>query len=80
MEKQEIEDRFKRIVSSQLGVPETEVEINTSFIYDLGSTSMDDVMLVMAIEEEFGIKIPDEEAEKIATVGQVVDYLEKRLA
>jgi acyl carrier protein len=67
------EDRVKRIVCEQLGVGEEEVTLEASFIDDLGADSLDTVELVMAFEEEFEIEIPDEEAEKIATVKNAVE-------
>ena len=71
-----IEDRVGRIVCEQLGVGEEEVSSSASFIDDLGADSLDTVELVMAFEEEFEIEIPDEEAEKIATVKNAVDYID----
>ena len=70
-----IEERVKKIVIEQLGVKEDEVTINASFVDDLGADSLDTVELVMALEEEFETEIPDEEAEKITTVQQAVDYI-----
>ncbi len=72
-------DRVKAIVVEQLGVDEDEVTEGASFVDDLGADSLDVVELVMALEEEFGIQIPDEEAEKIQTVGQAVQYIEEHL-
>jgi len=69
------EDRVRRIVCEQLGVGEEEVTLSASFIDDLGADSLDTVELVMAFEEEFEIEIPDEEAEKIATVEDCVNYI-----
>ena len=71
----DIETRVKEIIVEQLGVDPAEVVIGSSFINDLGADSLDTVELVMAFEEEFGIEIPDEEAEKIQSVGQAVDYI-----
>jgi acyl carrier protein len=71
----EIEARVKKIVAEQLGVNEAEVKIESSFVDDLGADSLDTVELVMALEEEFDCEIPDEEAEKITTVKQAVDYI-----
>ena len=71
-----IEERVKKIVIEQLGVKEDEVTVNASFVDDLGADSLDTVELVMAFEEEFGIEIPDEEAEKITRVKEAVDYIE----
>jgi acyl carrier protein len=70
-----IEERVKKIVVEQLGVKEDEVTQNASFVDDLGADSLDTVELVMALEEEFECEIPDEEAEKITTVQQAVDYI-----
>ncbi|MDH5691725.1 MAG: acyl carrier protein [Gammaproteobacteria bacterium] len=70
-----IEDRVKKIVVEQLGVKEEEVSKEASFVDDLGADSLDTVELVMALEEEFECEIPDEEAEKITTVAQAVEYI-----
>ena len=70
-----ITERVKKIVAEQLGVNEADVKDNSSFVEDLGADSLDTVELVMALEEEFGCEIPDEEAEKITTVQQAVDYI-----
>ena len=70
-----IEERVKKIVAEQLGVKEDEVAPAKSFVEDLGSDSLDAVELVMALEEEFDIEIPDEEAEKITTVQSAIDYV-----
>ncbi len=70
-----IEERVKRIICDQLSVSENEVSGNASFVDDLGADSLDIVELVMALEEEFDCEIPDEEAEKIVTVQQAVDYI-----
>lgn len=70
-----IEERVKKIVVEQLGVKEEEVVPTASFVDDLGADSLDTVELVMALEEEFECEIPDEEAEKITTVQQAVDYV-----
>ena len=70
-----IEARVKKIVAEQLGVNEAEVKNDSSFVDDLGADSLDTVELVMALEEEFGCEIPDEEAEKITTVQQAIDYV-----
>jgi acyl carrier protein len=70
-----IEERVKKIVIEQLGVKVEEVTANASFVDDLGADSLDTVELVMALEEEFETEIPDEEAEKITTVQQAVDYI-----
>jgi acyl carrier protein len=71
-----IEERVKKIVVEQLGVKEEEVTNEASFVDDLGADSLDTVELVMALEEEFKTEIPDEEAEKIATVQQAIDYIQ----
>ena len=70
-----VEERVKKIVVEQLGVKEEEVTTESSFVDDLGADSLDTVELVMALEEEFECEIPDEEAEKITTVQQAVDYV-----
>lgn len=70
-----IEERVKKIVAEQLDVKEEEVTNNASFIEDLGADSLDNVELVMALEEEFELEIPDEQAEKITTVQDAVDYI-----
>lgn len=70
-----IEERVKKIVVEQLGVKEDEVAITASFVDDLGADSLDTVELVMALEEEFELEIPDEDAEKITTVQQAVEYI-----
>ncbi|MBZ0094901.1 MAG: acyl carrier protein [Sulfuricella sp.] len=75
-----IEQRVKKIVAEQLGVNEAEVKIESSFVDDLGADSLDTVELVMALEEEFNCEIPDEEAEKITTVKEAVDYVNGHLS
>jgi acyl carrier protein len=70
-----IEERVTKIVAEQLGVAEGEVSSSSSFVDDLGADSLDTVELVMALEEEFDTEIPDDEAEKITTVQQAVDYV-----
>jgi acyl carrier protein len=72
-----VEERVKTIIVEQLGVDEGEVTPTASFVDDLGADSLDTVELVMAFEENFGIESPDEDAEKIATVKDAVDYIEK---
>jgi len=69
-----IEDKVKQIIVDELGVEESEVTANARFIDDLGADSLDTVELVMRFEEEFGIEIPDEDAEKITTVQNAIDY------
>jgi acyl carrier protein len=74
-----VEQRVKKIVAEQLGVNEAEIKNESSFVDDLGADSLDTVELVMALEEEFETEIPDEEAEKITTVQQAVDYINGHL-
>ena len=71
-----VEDKVKQIIVEQLGVDEAEVTPTASFIDDLGADSLDTVELVMALEEGFGIEIPDEDAEKITTVKDAIHYIE----
>ena len=71
-----IEQKVKDIIVQQLGVDPEKVKVEASFVEDLGADSLDTVELVMAFEEEFGVEIPDEEAEKIRTVQDVVNYIE----
>ena len=71
-----IEERVKKIVAEQLGVKEEDVKNEASFVEDLGADSLDTVELVMALEEEFDTEIPDEQAEKIGTVGDAISYIE----
>ena len=73
----DIEQRVKDIIVEQLGVKKDQVTEEASFIDDLGADSLDTVELVMALEEEFNIEIPDEEAEKIQTVGEAINYINK---
>ena len=75
MAEKNVEDKVKQIIVEQLGVDEGEVTPNASFVDDLGADSLDTVELVMAFEEAFDIEIPDEEAEKIRTVKDAVDYI-----
>ena len=75
----DIESRVKKIVSEQLGTDEAKVTNKSSFIDDLGADSLDTVELVMALDEEFDTEIPDDDAEKITTVQQAIDYINKNL-
>jgi acyl carrier protein len=70
-------DKIKKIIVDQLGVDESKITEDSSFVDDLGADSLDIVELIMAFEEEFDLEIPDEDAEKIKTVGDVVKYLSK---
>jgi acyl carrier protein len=70
-----VDVKVKKIIAEQLGVEEDEVTSEASFIEDLGADSLDTVELIMAFEEEFGIEIPEEDAEKIATVQNAIDYI-----
>lgn len=74
-----VEDRVKQIIAGELSVKEEDVKNEASFIEDLGADSLNIVELVMALEEEFGTEIPDEEAEKILTVQQAIDYIQAHL-
>ena len=71
----DIEARVRKIVADQLGVAEADIKNESSFVDDLGADSLDTVELVMALEEDFGTEIPDEEAEKITTVQLAIDYV-----
>jgi acyl carrier protein len=73
-----IEQRVRKIIAEQLGVNEAEIKNESSFVDDLGADSLDTVELVMALEEEFETEIPDEEAEKITTVQQAIDFVQAR--
>ena len=79
MSSEEIFEKVKKIIIEQLGVAETAVTSEASFIDDLGADSLDIVELVMAIEEEFDMEIPDTDAEKVVTVGDVVDYIKENV-
>ncbi len=74
-----VEDRIKKIIAEQLGVEEDEVVPEASFVDDLGADSLDTVELVMALEEEFDIEIPDEDVEKILTVGRALEYIKEKM-
>ena len=76
---EEILEKVKGIIIEQLGVTDTAVTMEASFIDDLGADSLDIVELIMAIEEEFDIEIPDSDAEKVVTVGDVVDYIKENV-
>lgn len=76
----EIAEKVKSIVAEQLGVKAEEVKDDAKFIDDLGADSLDTVELVMALEEEFGAEIPDEDAEKLTTVGDAIKYVEEKAA
>ena len=79
MSSEEILEKVKGIIVEQLGVTDTSVTMEASFIDDLGADSLDIVELIMAIEEEFDIEIPDNDAEKVVTVGDVVDYIKENV-
>ncbi|WP_461830065.1 acyl carrier protein [Aquifex sp.] len=74
-----LEERVKEIIAEQLGVEKEKITPEAKFIEDLGADSLDVVELIMAFEEEFGIEIPDEDAEKIQTVGDVIAYLKEKV-
>ena len=74
----EVQDRIKKIIAEQLGVEEEEVVSEAKFVDDLGADSLDTVELVMALEEEFDVEIPDEDAEKIQTVGGAIDFIKEK--
>jgi len=80
MPKESVEEKVKQIIVEELGVDEAEVTPNARFVDDLGADSLDTVELVMRFEEEFGIEIPDEEAEKILSVRDAIEYIEKHRA
>ncbi|MCA9472289.1 MAG: acyl carrier protein [Nitrospirales bacterium] len=75
----EVQDRIKKIIAEQLGVEEEEVVPEAKFVDDLGADSLDTVELVMALEEEFDVEIPDEDAEKIQTVGGAIDFIKDKV-
>ena len=75
-----VERKVREIVAEQLGISEDEITRDSSFLNDLGADSLDIVELLMALEEEFSVEIPDEDAEKMATVGDVVEYIDAKTA
>ena len=75
MSSEEVFEKVKNVIIEQLGVAENNITMEASFIDDLGADSLDIVELIMALEEEFDIEIPDSDAEKVVTVGDVVDYI-----
>jgi acyl carrier protein len=75
----DIEERVKRIIEEQLMVDRNEITDDASFIDDLGADSLDTVEMIMEFEDEFGMEIPDEEAEKIETVGEAIEYLKQKV-
>lgn len=74
-----VEEKVKQIISEQLGVKPEEIKPESHFIEDLGADSLDTVELVMSLEEEFTIEIPDEDAEKLTTVGEAIKYIEDKV-
>ena len=80
MSSEEIFEKVKKIIVEQLGASDSAITLEASFIDDLGADSLDIVELIMAIEEEFGMEIPDSDAEKVATVGDVVEYIKDHVA
>lgn len=79
MSTEEVFEKVKSIIVEQLGVADTSVEMDSSFIDDLGADSLDIVELVMALEEEFDMEIPDSDAEKVVSVGDVVEYIKENV-
>ena len=79
MSTEEVFERVKKIIMEQLGAVDTAVTMEASFLDDLGADSLDIVELVMALEEEFDIEIPDTDAEKVVTVGDVVEYIKENV-
>ncbi len=79
MSADDIFDKVKEIIIEQLGVAESAITLEASFIDDLGADSLDIVELIMALEEEFDLEIPDSDAEKVVTVGDVVDYIKENV-
>ena len=80
MSSEEVFERVKEIIVEQLGVTDTSVSMEASFIDDLGADSLDIVELIMALEESFDMEIPDADAEKVVTVGDVVEYIKNNIA
>ena len=79
METEEIFEKVKTVIVEQLGIDEASVRMDSSFLDDLGADSLDIVEFIMALEEEFGIEIPDEDVEKIVTVTDVVEYISENI-
>ena len=79
METEEIFEKVKTVIVEQLGIDESSVRMDSSFLDDLGADSLDIVDLIMALEEEFGLEIPDEDVEKIVTVKDVVEYISENI-
>jgi len=75
-----ISEKVKSVIAEQLGVKPEEVTDNAKFVDDLGADSLDTVELVMALEEEYGVEIPDEDAEKLTTVGEAIKYIDEKIA
>ena len=75
-----LEEEVRKIIVDQLGVDAAQVTIEARFIDDLGADSLDTVELIMALEEKFSVEVPDDDAEKLVTVGKVIEYIEKKLA
>lgn len=75
-----VADKVKKIIAEQLGVSEDQITTDAKFIEDLGADSLDQVELIMALEEEFGADIPDEDAEKMTTVGKAVEYITSQVS
>ncbi len=79
METEQIFEKVRSVIVEQLGVDESEVTMDASFLDDLGADSIDIVEFIMALEEEFGLEIPDEEVDKIVTVENVIDYISENI-
>lgn len=79
MDQAKLEQEVKKIIVEQLGVDESQVTTDAHFIDDLGADSLDTVELIMSLEEKFGIKIPDEDAEKLDTVGKALEYIKSHI-